>query len=65
MHSADSVGQFVASCEKTYIGGFSKTPDAHPDILHSFYSLCYRSLTRNHGLRLLNVTLGTVEDKFV
>lgn len=27
-----------------YGGGFSKTPDSPPDILHTFYSICWLSL---------------------
>ena len=54
----------MASCEKTYTGGFSKTPEAPPDILHSFYSLCYRSLAKRHGLRPMHVPLGIADFRF-
>lgn len=36
--------QFVISCA-TPFGGFSKVKCAHPDLLHSFYSLAWLSLT--------------------
>ena len=45
------------------LGGFSKTPDAYPDILHTFYSLCWLSMDGRSGLRALNPALGICSDK--
>jgi prenyltransferase beta subunit len=33
-------------------GGFSKTPDCPPDILHTYYSLCWLSLLQNEHERI-------------
>lgn len=62
--SADDISAFVATCEKKYTGGFSKTADDdHPDILHSFYSLCWFSLIEDHSraLRRLDPALAICE----
>ena len=62
--SADDTSAFVATCEKKYTGGFSKTADDdHPDILHSFYSLCWFSLIedQSRALRRLDPALATCE----
>ena len=57
--SAEDATAFVSSCEKKYTGGFSKTAeDEHPDILHSFYSLCWFSLIGERGLRSLDPALA-------
>ena len=59
--SADGISAFVKSCEKKYTGGFAKTADADfPDILHSFYSVCWFSLIEDesYGLRQLDPALA-------
>jgi len=48
---------FTTSC-KTKYGGFSKCPDAHPDILHTYFSLCGLSMMGKPGLNLLDCSLG-------
>ena len=49
------VTDFIGECEKRYMGGFSKVVDDDmPDILHSFYSLCWLSLVGERDLRPLN-----------
>ena len=35
---------FTLSCQCRPIGGFSKCPGAHPDILHSYFALCGLSI---------------------
>jgi geranylgeranyl transferase type-1 subunit beta len=42
----EALQQFVASCQSP-MGGFSKVRDTFPDLLHSFYSLAYWSLSTN------------------
>ena len=44
----DSTLAFLLNQCQCKSGGFAKHPDAHPDILHSFYSLCFLSMTK-HG----------------
>jgi geranylgeranyl transferase type-1 subunit beta len=63
---------FVMKCQ-TKMGGFSKVLQAYPDLLHSYYSLSYLSLSQVHfrdsegyepmGLRELNCTLGIGMDR--
>jgi len=48
---------FIETC-KTKYGGYSKTPDTPPDILHSFYSLCGLSLAGVAPLQPINSRLG-------
>jgi geranylgeranyl transferase type-1 subunit beta len=63
MTNIESTREFLDECECFYGGGFSKVPDCHPDILHSFYSLCWLSLSRQEDLRLFNCALGICEDR--
>jgi geranylgeranyl transferase type-1 subunit beta len=53
---------FVFDCQ-TKIGGFSKVIGNYPDVLHSYYSLAYLSLSQRYvdeeeKLQPLNCTLG-------
>jgi len=43
---------------KKKIGGFAKSPDAYPDVLHTYYSLCGLSLIGEIGLLELHCGLG-------
>jgi prenyltransferase beta subunit len=36
-----------------YKGGFSKVPSAPPDILHSFYSICWLSLYYHENIKIV------------
>jgi geranylgeranyl transferase type-1 subunit beta len=55
--------EFVMSCQTKH-GGFGKTAGAYPDLLHSFYSMAWLSLSNSHQenetlpLNKLNCTLG-------
>lgn len=40
------LSEYVMSCQSQY-GGFSKTVGAYPDVLHSFYSMAWLSLSRS------------------
>jgi len=45
-HDSDgsSTRDFVMNeCQNEKYGGFSKLPDSYPDLMHSFYSLCWLS----------------------
>ena len=42
------MSKFVSLCESKFLGGFGKTPGAPPDILHSFYSVCWQSLVASN-----------------
>jgi geranylgeranyl transferase type-1 subunit beta len=63
---------FVMKCQ-TKMGGFSKVLETYPDLLHSYYSLSYLSLSQTHfrdtdgyepmGLKELNCTLGISMDR--
>ena len=44
-----SVSAFVRANEVKYVGGWSKSPGEHPDILHSFYSLAWKALAQDGG----------------
>ena len=42
-----STRQFLLrNCQHSILGGFSKSPGAPPDILHTFYSLCWLSMSQ-------------------
>jgi geranylgeranyl transferase type-1 subunit beta len=59
---------YVMRCQ-TRMGGFGKDVGAFPDILHSFYSMSYLSISQTHAdddsiqLKPLNCTLGICEDR--
>jgi prenyltransferase beta subunit len=58
---------YVLRCQSTQMGGFGKVVGAFPDLLHSFYSLSWLSLSNEHygkdddeslPIHQLNCTLG-------
>ena len=51
----------VNACYSTLTGGFSKHPEFPPDLLHSFYSLCWLSMAGSHGLQTLDVKYGMTQ----
>jgi geranylgeranyl transferase type-1 subunit beta len=61
---------FVMNCQ-TSMGGFSKVSGVYPDLLHSYYSLSYLSLSQGYfedddepiGLKDLNCTLGIGKER--
>lgn len=45
-------------CQFSY-GGFCKVPDAYPDVLHTFYSICWLSLSKEfESFKDLDVKYG-------
>lgn len=38
-----SIDAFLTDCEHAVLGGFAKSADAHPDLLHTFYSIAWLS----------------------
>jgi geranylgeranyl transferase type-1 subunit beta len=62
--------QFVMQCQ-TQMGGFSKVIGTYPDLLHSYYSLAYLSMSNYHlsgesiGLKKMNCTLGICDERAV
>jgi geranylgeranyl transferase type-1 subunit beta len=48
---------FLLACQAP-IGGFGKYPDTHPDILHTYFSLCGMSFLGEQGLQPLHCSLG-------
>jgi prenyltransferase beta subunit len=50
---------------KKYRGGFSKLPDSYPDLMHTFYSLCWLTMSGEHSdaLKTLDPALGICSEK--
>lgn len=42
-------------------GGFAKAPRVPPDLLHSFYSVCWLSLAKEFALEDMDVALGVTK----
>jgi len=61
----DLLRSYVLKCQSNH-GGFGKVIGAFPDLLHSYYSLAYLSMSQpyveNLGLKELNCTLGISAD---
>lgn len=60
---------YVKTCQTQY-GGFGKVLGAYPDLLHSYYSLAYLSLSQDFGeneqlerMKPLNATLGICHER--
>jgi geranylgeranyl transferase type-1 subunit beta len=54
---------YVMTCQ-TQMGGFGKVVGAFPDVLHSFYSMAWLSLsTQENELKALNCTLGICQER--
>lgn len=53
----------MGACEVKYLGGFGKVEGNPPDILHSFYSLCWRSLSGFPGVAKLHCGLVIRADR--
>lgn len=51
------LSQFLLACQSP-IGGFGKYPDTHPDVLHTYFSLCGLSFLQEPGLQKLHCCLG-------
>lgn len=48
---------FLLACQAP-IGGFGKYPETHPDVLHTYFSLCGLSFLHEPGLQPLHCALG-------
>jgi geranylgeranyl transferase type-1 subunit beta len=63
----EALNDFVLGCQ-TQLGGFSKSPGTYPDVLHSFYSMAWLSLSSssrgkdNIDLKKLNCTIGICQE---
>jgi len=57
-----SLKEYVLSCQ-TDMGGFSKTFGAAPDLLHSFYSLAWLSLSNSYNHNIHDDTDGDNDDR--
>ena len=44
--------------DRVAAGGFAKAPGKPPDLLHSFYSLSWLSLSKEEGLEAMDAALG-------
>jgi geranylgeranyl transferase type-1 subunit beta len=54
----------LRDCQQSaYTGGFSKLPDCYPDLLHTFYSLCWLSMAGYEGVKSIDPRLGMCADK--
>lgn len=54
----DSTREFLLKCQQNKVGGFSKLPGVHPDILHSYFSVCGFALMNEPGFPKLEAVLG-------
>jgi geranylgeranyl transferase type-1 subunit beta len=49
---------FILSCQHFATGGFAKEPEAHPDALHTYFSLCGLAFVGTEGLEKPHCSLG-------
>ncbi|CAM9212397.1 unnamed protein product [Discosporangium mesarthrocarpum] len=52
------VRSFHLACQDTILGGFSKMPHSLPDLIHSFYSLCWLGIAEESGLEPVDCVHG-------
>ncbi|XP_012555341.1 geranylgeranyl transferase type-1 subunit beta isoform X1 [Hydra vulgaris] len=57
----ESNNEFIISTQDTIVGGFSKWPDVHPDVMHSYLGLCGLSLMQLYNLSPLFPALNISE----
>lgn len=59
----EALCHYVMTCQ-TQMGGFGKVVGAFPDVLHSFYSMAWLSLSsQEKELKALNCTLGICQER--
>ena len=59
MLNTGSLSRFVVGCQHGRFGGFGKTADAPPDVLHTFYSLAYLAMVGGtEGIGGVSVVYG-------
>lgn len=58
----DKLCRYVMACQ-TPMGGFGKVVGAFPDVLHSFYSMAWLSLSFHHYLKAFDCTLGICQER--
>jgi geranylgeranyl transferase type-1 subunit beta len=58
----NKLSRYVMTCQ-TPMGGFGKVVGAFPDVLHSFYSMAWLSLSFHHDLKAFNCTLGICQER--
>jgi len=56
-----SIRGFALNCQAQKIGGFSKWPNYHPDVLHTYFAMCGLSLGGEEGLARIDCGLGLTE----
>jgi len=55
-----SIRGHTFSCQHK-IGGFSKWPETHPDVLHTYFSMCGLALGGEEGLAKLDCAVGCTQ----
>jgi geranylgeranyl transferase type-1 subunit beta len=58
----DKLWRYVMTCQ-TPMGDFGKVVGAFPDVLHSFYSMAWLSLSSQNDLKAFNCTLGICQER--
>jgi geranylgeranyl transferase type-1 subunit beta len=53
----------LEDCQHAKYGGFSKQPDCYPDVMHSFYALCYFAVMKEIP-QSFHVSLGICQEKW-
>eukprot|EP01032_Pedospumella_encystans_P012288 gene12288-14226_t len=54
----------LTQCQgSVHSGGFSKLPDCYPDVLHTFYSICWLSFAEYEGLKSIDPTFAICAEK--
>ena len=56
--------KFLYLCENAQIGGFSKVPGIHPDILHSYMSISAMGIIEEEGTQPIVCALGITRRAF-
>ncbi|XP_065060016.1 geranylgeranyl transferase type-1 subunit beta-like [Rhopilema esculentum] len=57
----DANREYLMGTQHATVGGFSKWPDFHPDVLHTYFGLCGLSLMSQPGLLSVDAALSISE----
>ena len=63
MVNRDALYEFL-SLTQSKVGGYSKVPGVHPDVLHSYFGLAGRAIAGDKDLQPIVASVGMTQSSF-